>query len=284
MRPTIRLAVAAVAGLMAWACATGESASGRRFLDLSRNEEAPVAQVLPRLKESRIVLVGEHHTDERHHRAQLEVIRLLHESGLKVAVGLEMFRRDSQASLDRWTAGEIDEKTFEKIYDDNWNFPWRLYRDIFLFARAQDLPMVGLNVPSEITRQVARQGYASLEEEKKQLLGDVACRVDQEYMDFIRRAFGGHAHGNLNFLYFCEAQMVWDTVMAVTALQYLERNPDTVMVILSGAGHARKQAIPAQINSRSDLPLTVILPEAPGSIERGMVDAGDADYLYLDLI
>jgi uncharacterized iron-regulated protein len=278
------LSATAAAALLAMLLTAAVSSTGRLFLDLSRNEEATEEAVLQRLQNSRIVLVAEHHDNQRHHAAQLEVIQMLHESGVAVAVGLEMFRRDSQESLDRWTAGQIDEASFERIYRDNWNFPWQYYREIFLYARDKNIPMVGLNVPSEITRQVARNGYQSLNAEKRRLLGDVACRVDKEYMDFIRRAFGAHAHGDLNFLYFCEAQMVWDTVMAVTALQFLEQNPEKVMVILTGTGHARKQAIPAQVKSRSDLPLTVILPEAPGSIEKGLVDVADADYIFLDRI
>jgi uncharacterized iron-regulated protein len=102
-------------------------------------------------------------------------------------------------------------------------------------------------------------------------------------MDYIRKAFGGHGHGDLNFVYFCEAQLVWDTVMAVNALKYLSANPQSVMVILAGTGHVRKQAIPAQIRDRSDIALRVILPEVPGSIERSTVDSDDADYLVLEL-
>jgi uncharacterized iron-regulated protein len=100
-------------------------------------------------------------------------------------------------------------------------------------------------------------------------------------MDFIRQAFGGHAHGDLNFTYFCEAQMVWDTVMAVTALDYIALHPDTVMVILAGTGHVRKQAIATQISNRATIPLTVFLPEVPGSIEKDLVDNKDADYLWM---
>lgn len=255
---------------------------GQRFFDLNQGSETTFSQALPRLRESRIVLVGEHHTDERHHWAQLQVIRRLHDAGVKVAVGMEMFRRDSQDDLDRWVSGELDESAFEKIYADNWTFPYSLYAPILRYARENRIPVVGLNVPSDITRQVARMGYKSLSEVQRNQLGDVSCRVDKDYMDFIRKAFGAHAHGDLNFIYFCEAQMVWDAVMAVTALDYLSQKPDTLMVILAGTGHVRKQAIPAQIRDRATIPVSVILPEVPDMIERNTVDRQDADYIFLD--
>jgi len=264
-------------------CTASEKTVSQRFLDLNSLTERTDSEVLSRMKKDRLVLVGEHHTNENHHRAQLRVIRMLHEAGVKVAIGMEMFRRENQNELDGWISGKLDEGEFEKVYYNNWTYSYSFYRPILLYARDNHIPVIGLNVPSDITRQVARMGYQSLSDEQRGYLGDVACRVDKEYMAFIREAFGGHSHGNANFVYFCEAQMVWDAVMAVTALDYMSQNPGTVMVILAGTGHVRKQAIPAQVRSRSDLPVTVILPEAPGSIDKTTVDGKDADYILLDL-
>jgi uncharacterized iron-regulated protein len=194
-----------------------------------------------------------------------------------------MFRNESQPALDQWISGEIDAERFEKIYYDNWNFPWQAYRKIFEYARNQQIPMIGLNVPREITRQVSRNGFKSLSPQQKGKLSEVSCIVDQEYMNYIRKAFGSHAHGQLNFIYFCEAQMVWDTAMAVYTLDYLKKNPDSIVVILSGAGHAQKGAVPRQIRLRSDLPYAVILPEIPGSIDVATISNADADYIMLDI-
>lgn len=254
-----------------------------RMFDLKRAKELPMSQALVDLQKNRIVLVGEHHNNVQHHMAQLAVIRALKEAGLRVAVGLEMFRNENQSVLDQWIAGEIDEQQFEKIYYDNWNFPWSAYRKIFEYARDHQIPMVGLNVPKEITRQVALNGFKSLSPEQKGKIAEVSCIVDKQYMDYIRKAFGGHGHSQLNFIYFCEAQLVWDSAMAVYTLDYLEKNPDTIMVILTGTGHAQKGAVPRQIRLRSNLTSAVILPEIPGRIDAQTISHTDADYLMLDL-
>ena len=264
-------------------CWARQDDDNRRMYDLNREKELLMSQVLADLKKSRIVLVGEHHSNRRHHMAQLAVIRALKEAGLRVAVGLEMFRNESQPALDQWISGEIDEKRFEKIYYDNWNFPWQAYRNIFRYARNHQIPLIGLNVPREITRQVSRNGFKSLSPQQKGKISDVSCIVDQEYMNYIRKAFGSHGHGQLNFIYFCEAQLVWDSAMAVYTLDYLEKNPDSIVVILSGAGHARKGAVPRQIRLRSNLPYAVILPEIPGSIDAATISNTDADYIMLDM-
>jgi len=279
------ISVVCFAGLLmsASACWAGQDDDNRRMFDLNREKELLMSQVLVDLKTNRIVLVGEHHDNRQHHRAQLMIIRALKEAGLRIAVGLEMFRNESQAALDQWISGEIDEKRFEKIYYDNWTFPWQAYRKIFEYARDQQIPLIGLNVPREITRQVSRNGFKSLSPQQKGKIAEVSCIVDQQYMNYIRKAFGGHGHGQLNFIYFCEAQLVWDSAMAVYTLDYLENNPDSIMVILTGTGHAQKGAVPRQIRARSNLDYAVILPEIPGRIDAATISKADADYIMLDM-
>jgi uncharacterized iron-regulated protein len=258
------------------------STDAQRVLDLARHKETTLSQLVPEFKHHRIILVGEHHADPAHHAAQLRVIQALKNAGVKIAIGLEMFRSDSQEALDRWVAGQISGEEFERIYYDNWNFSWPAYAPIFYYAREQAIPMVGLNTTPGITRQVAEQGFDSLTDQQRGKLTGVTCRVDEEYMKFIHKAFEAHDHGNImNFVHFCEAQMVWDTIMAVNAIDYLKKNTDCVMIILTGTGHARKGAILRQIRERSDYSGVVLLPEVPGSIDAETVDQSDADYLLL---
>jgi uncharacterized iron-regulated protein len=254
-----------------------------RIYDLNHQRETVMSDVLPALKQNRIIIVGELHGEKSHHEAQLNVIQALKKSGIQVAIGLEMFRSDSQPLLDRWVAGNIGEAEFQEVFYDNWGYSWANYRVIFDYAKEEKVKMIGLNVPRDITRQVSLQGFKSLNEEQKGKLSNITCRVDKEYMDYIKKAFGGHAHGNLNFTYFCEAQLVWDTVMAINALDYLSKNPNALVVVLTGTGHARKNAIPRQIRERSEIAYTVILPEIKGAIDPETVDRTDADYIMLGL-
>ena len=129
----------------------------QRIYDLQNNKEMLMSNAISDLKRNRIILVGEHHTNQSHHLAQLNVIQSLKEAGVQVAVGLEMFRSDSQPALDSWIAGKMDAAEFKKIYFDNWNYPWADYGMILDYAREAKIPLIGLNVPMEIPRQVAHQ-------------------------------------------------------------------------------------------------------------------------------
>jgi uncharacterized iron-regulated protein len=260
-----------------------ETPLDQRIYDLSLGKETHLSEAVHQLKQNRIILVGEHHSNTKHHEAQLSVIKALKDTGSKVAVGLEMFRSDSQQALDRWLSGDIGEEEFQQIYYANWSYPWSAYRMIFEYAREEKIPLIGLNVSRDITRQVSRQGFKSLTAAQRGELSNITCRVDKEYMAYIKNAFGGHAHGNLNFNYFCEAQLVWDNVMTINTLNYLEKYPDTVVVVLTGTGHARKGAIPRQIRTRSRVSHAVILPEVRGIIDPETINDKDADYIMLGL-
>jgi len=254
-----------------------------RILRVADGQTVSLADIVKDLTESRLVFVGELHTTQSHHRAQLETIRALNEAGAPAAIGLEMFRRDYQSDLDRWVKGELSETEFEKIYYQNWNYPYHLYKEIFLYAKKHKIPMVGLNVPPEVTKQVAREGFDSLTPKQRGDLPMVTCRVDAEYLAFIRRSLVMHGHGGLDFTRFCEAQLVWDTAMAWTLLAYLEKNPKTTVVVVAGSGHSWKKGIPEQIRSRSELPFRVILPEIPGRVDQENIALNEADYVWLGL-
>jgi len=251
-----------------------------KLYDISEREMVTLESVLPRLTAGRIVLIGEHHATAAHHEAQLEIIREIAETGLPLAIGLEMFRADSQDVLDRWIEGKTAVEDLRKAFSDNWGFSWTLYDDIFHYARDKKIPMVGLNISRAITRQVAREGFNSLSPEQKGTLPFVECIVDPEYMEFIKRAHGSHAHGKTNFNFFCEAQLVWDKAMAGRALEFLNTRPGFMMIILAGTGHVWKKAMPEQIRKQSTFGNTVILPQVPGEIDAERATLEDADFLF----
>jgi len=249
---------------------------------LSDRAGIPFDRMVAEAAKSRIIVVGETHDSRAHHDLQLKVIRTLHEGGAILAVGLEMFRAENQELLDKWWRWGMPTEQFEALYRENWDMAWVLYRDIFLYSRQKRIPMVGLNVPREIIAKVAREGYGSLtESERKKLPPGLTCTVDEAYRGFIRKTFAAHVHGaGRSFEHFCEAQMVWDTAMAIYALEYLAKHPESRMVILAGSAHAWKRAIPRQIATmRPDVTVSVILPVMRGDADR--VTAEDADYLVL---
>jgi uncharacterized iron-regulated protein len=234
-------------------------------------------------KKTNIIFVGEIHDVPEYHTLELKVIKALHESDAPMVIGLEMFRADSQKALDNWVNGGMSLHNFLPVYYDNWRQGWPLYKDIFSYARDHRISMIGLNIPDEIAKTVARTGFTSLTpREKKQLPPDISCDIDPTYMQFIKRAYAGHAQTvDKKFLNFCEAQMVWDKSMAWHLIEYLKKHPRKTVIVLAGVGHAWKRGIPEQVSRLSKYTSTVILPLIPDQVEPGSVTRQDADFVVL---
>jgi uncharacterized iron-regulated protein len=250
-------------------------------VQLKDRATVPFDRMVGEASKSRVIVIGEIHDNKSHHDLQLKIIRTLHEGGLPLAVGLEMFRAESQELLDKWWRWGMPTEQFEALYRENWGMPWPLYRDIFLYTRQKRIPLVGLNVPREIIAKVAREGYGSLTgAERKRLPPGITCTIDENYRSLIRKTYTEHAHASgRSFDHFCEAQMVWDTAMAIYALDYLDKNPTSRIVILAGSVHAWKRSIPRQIATmRPDVTVSVILPDPDG---KGGLTVEDADFMVL---
>lgn len=256
-----------------------------RLLDLASRRETTLAQALPALAQARLVHVGESHGTLSHHLAQLEVVKALKAAGVKVVVGLEMLPRGEQAALDRYLAKAMKEQEFVKTFEQSWS-DWPAYRPVFDWCRENGVAMFGLNVPRSITRKVAREGFASLTKEELGLLPPIACQVHPSYEAFLRRVLGAHDKNqdDAQFQRFCEAQLVWDTAMAVHALDVLATRPQAAMVVMTGSVHAWRPALPSQVRKlRPEIAQQVILPLVPGRLEPDSLTAEDADWLLLDV-
>jgi uncharacterized iron-regulated protein len=242
-----------------------------------------------------ILLVGEEHADPNSHEAQRRLLAALVGRGRRVILGLEMLPRDPdvQTRLDDFVAGRIDERTFVRTsgWYRHWGFGWSFYRDIFLLARAEAVPIVGLNLPRELVSAVARGGLASLSAEQRKALppridvGDPQHRaLFEAYMREAGDAHGGLSGPLLDRMF--EAQCTWDAVMATHALEILEArgaDPEAIVVVLVGRGHvayglgiARQAALAGGVRVASAIPvaLTAEPPHYPA------VRASYADFVW----
>lgn len=229
-----------------------------------------------------VVLVGESHNEKYHHDLQLDLVRALSSSKAPVSIGLEMIQSDHQEALDRWVAGQMPEAEMQEVFERNWS-DWPMYRDIFVYARDNRIPLVALNVPIHIVRKVSRHGFASLTpKEKKDLPEGTTCDLKNPQIAFLRtmfKAVENHAMNGRMFSNFCEAQTVRNSGMAVNLERYAKRQPGRKVVVLTGIWHAVKYAVPDQLQRLgSRLSTMVILPETP-ALDKTNAGPNEADYL-----
>jgi uncharacterized iron-regulated protein len=239
--------------------------------------------LIARLADKRVIFVGEQHDRYTDHLNQAAIIEGLLARGRPVAIGMEMFQQPYQPALDAYVAGEIDEAELLRRtqYFDRWRFDYRLYRPILSLARAHGIPVIALNLESELTRQVGVAGIASLSEADRARLPEID-RSDSDYRARLDAIFKQHpAEQQRNFEHFLEVQLLWDEGMAERAARHLTEHPDSTLVVIAGSGHIEYgQGIPKRLARRLSVPMATLL-DGHGRIP----DPGVADFfLYPEAV
>jgi uncharacterized iron-regulated protein len=235
------------------------------IIRMSDRQEVSFSQMMADSQSSDVIMIAETHDNKKHHELQLDIIHSFRAKKIPLAIGLEMFQTDYQKQLDDWIEGRISEQNFKEIYAKNWSYDWSLYRELFVFARDNRISMVALNIPKEIIFKVARKGLASLTpEERKNIPLGVTGDINKSQTEFLKRTFEGvfghEAKGNV-FTYFCEAQAVRNSGMAMNIVNNRKSNPGGKLVAIAGTWHAVKHGIPEHFTNINNLSFRVILPE-----------------------
>ncbi|MEG4583188.1 ChaN family lipoprotein [Microcoleus sp. MON1_C5] len=216
-------------------------------------------EILQQLVKAKVVYLGETHDSAEDHQAQLAIIREMHRQNRKIAIAMEMFQRPFQSAIDNYLAGKLTEEQLveQTEYDRRWRFPWESYAPILRFAKENQLPVLALNTPSEVTRKVASQGLESLTAEEKKHIPPISeIRTDNaEYRQLLLEVFQQHqkaAQGNsTGFERFLQAQVLWDETMAEKIAEFVKANPDYQVVVLVGKGHIiYGYGIPSRVERR----------------------------------
>jgi uncharacterized iron-regulated protein len=231
------------------------------------------------LAASRVIYVGERHTDRSHHEIQLKIIKGIFEKHPSMAVGMEMFDHSYQSVLDQWADGQLDQKSFvEKTHwSYNWKFDFDLYSDILNFVKENQIRLVGLNIPLHIQRKIARGGIESIFGDDKKHLPEKIDLSNTAHRAYVEKVYKSHHHMRAldNFEYFYMAQCVWEDAMAEAIAENL--NAD-IMVVIAGHGHLQyKYGIPDRAFHRTKADFRTVYPAGVG----GEVDLGIADFIWV---
>lgn len=228
-------------------------------------------QMIDTVAASRVIYIGETHDNLEAHRIQLEVIRRLHQRfGDRISLGMEMFRRTAQVDLDRWHAGEMPEKSFRKLFRNNWGHGYGLYQPIFEYLKENSIPLIGLK-SSRDTEQKLREGGPD-----QNGLPEIDA-TDEYHRAYSLSLFGGNeSHTDVTSKPY-QMLLLWEESMAERVAEFLqdEANRDRKLIVLAGGFHVHYgYGIPKRAFRRVPHAYSIILPavtEIPEELEgRGM--------------
>jgi uncharacterized iron-regulated protein len=255
--------------------------AAEQFTRVSDKKGAALAEVVQSVAGADVLFVGEIHYNPQHHTAQLDLVRSLHAKKFSVAIGLEMFTPEDQQQLDAWAEGKLDEETFKPIYARNWSYGWHYYRDLFIFARDNRIPLIALNIPKGVIAKVVAQGSTALKE--SELPPKVSWKLNEQqadYMEIIARQVFGDKPPDKLFARFCEAQALRNNGMAWHIAQYKKTHQADTVVVLAGTWHAVKNGVPEQLATYGKFTYKVIMPELT-EFNLENATTREADYLIM---
>ncbi|MBW2734672.1 MAG: ChaN family lipoprotein [Deltaproteobacteria bacterium] len=219
--------------------------------DTAQNEVITFAQLTERLASAQVVYVGESHDGWQHHHVQAQLLEALSRGGPPFAVGLEMLPRTVQPALDAFCSSTTNEREFLEGggWYEHWGYDYRYYRPIFELARARKLAVLGLNVPSKVTRQVGREGLKALEPATRKELPPVYLG-SKEHRRVFEALIGGaphhprtkkkaphHGQKKQRRDRFYQAQSLWDEAMAERVAATMSKVPKGRVMVFAGSGH-----------------------------------------------
>ena len=220
------------------------------------------AQMFTLAGDARIVYFGETHDNPASHRLELQLLQALAELHPgRQALGMEMFARTQQPVLDRWVAGELNEKAFlkESRWFENWTMDFAYYRDLLNFARERRIPIIALNAEKGLVGAIRGKTPDQLSADEQARLPELDLN-DPYHRGLVAAIFGDHSHKGMQPDGFVRVQTLWDETMAESAVRYLESAAGKGMhlLVIAGGNHVSHGfGIPRRVFRR--LPASYIL-------------------------
>jgi uncharacterized iron-regulated protein len=123
--------------------------------------------LLADLAQQDVVYVGEEHYNPHHVRAAMQILEELLSRNRQPVVGMEMFSWDGQAALSQYVQDRTyNRATFlkESRWEQNWGGDFENYEPLLAFAQRHARPVLALNPPRALVRQVAKVGWTKARE------------------------------------------------------------------------------------------------------------------------
>jgi uncharacterized iron-regulated protein len=200
----------------------------------AKGKKTDFGKMMKSAEKADVIIFGEFHNNPIVHWLQYELT-----SGLvqkrKLILGAEMFETDNQEALNRYLAGEIDQKGLDTLAR-LWNNYKTDYKPLVEIAKTNNLAFVAANIPRKYASKVFREGFEALEvlpDEEKRWIAPLPVAYDPELPGYknMLTMMGDHASEN-----FPKAQAIKDATMAYSILKFYL--PGHLFIHYNGAYHS----------------------------------------------
>jgi len=244
-----------------------------RLVDGQTGAAMDPSELRARIATAQLVVVGEEHPNPHHHGAQRELVELALQLQPSLALGLEMVAVPRQPILDRWLTDGNDAALVAGLdWEHTWGFPFGLYQPMMDAVRKAHRPVYALNALSSLARKISRKGLSALDDAERASLPELVPGPES-HRAFFKDAMSGHGHilDEPTLERYYTAQLLWDETMAARAAEIVKAGTP-LLVVLAGAGHARRDAVAQRAQRRGVAPTLTVLPVTEKDLPRALAD------------
>jgi uncharacterized iron-regulated protein len=185
-----------------------------------------------------LVAFGELHGDPVGAEYELALLKALDAKGARpVALAMEFFETDTQAALDAYLAGEMDEATF--LAETKRNAAYAdTHGPLVEWAKANGAPVIAANAPRNLVSSYRKadgtydEYRESLPEEAQTLLPDSTSVIEDAYWE----RFAGMMGEKMARPFF-RSQSLWDDAMAENMAKFRDAHPNHRILFVVGGFH-----------------------------------------------
>ncbi len=195
-----------------------------------------LARAARQMDSADVIMVDELHGHPGIHRFQAELLARLLSQPRPLALAMEQFSRDHQATLNAYLAGKLGEDAFIE-QSHAWPGYRSDYRPLVELARQAHIPVLAANAPRHLVRCIARKGPAYLDQLPAEQRAWVAERLTLSDDAYKRRFMATRHHGQAPTEFQFAAQTSWDDTMAESIDRYLQSHPGHRVLLTVGRFH-----------------------------------------------
>ena len=184
-----------------------------------------------------LVAFGELHGHDVGAAYQFDLLDALYRTGRPLALAMEFFERDTQATLNQYLRGEIDVLQLKTRARQGKAFD-RTHGPLIDYCKARGIPVIAANAPRRLVTGYRKSGMeyeeylASLSKEDRGWLPRSTTTPHDAYRDrFV--SFMGEERGAAIF----KSQALWDDAMAEAITDFKSIHPNHRVLLVVGGFH-----------------------------------------------
>lgn len=211
------------------------------------------AQVVDRCRSADVVFFGEQHSDPVCNQLEAQLFAELANIRRPVALAMEFFEADTQAALDAYLTGKLDEQEFRELARQKRAYVLA-HRPLIELCRAARVPVIAANAPRELVSEYRKSGL---------LYPDYRTSLPPEQLRWLPRE-SAYLTGGYEERFMAIMQGAHEEMVEAPAV---EDAPDEAVEVAETAEDETAERIPAAVDPHAPPPPSHEAPDEAQPIE-----------------